>query len=230
VGSGHPQLPVNPMENQKPVYLTVSGLPLSFEFEWPFHPSTSGADFQVLHGTTWLEDGSGLHAEFAIHLSQTMHDLLPSLGPGVALPYVINVVRKVVETKDLEFLKSGKRQPIPLSSRFKNFRQNTWRFMTPSESEVRDMLRHTVFWVGRKLGRGRVLVTDEINALYTATPKEKLLELARQLSEEGLIQLDGEYASPAPTMLSRATEFEKEEQEALAILQQKHAFESAHKS
>lgn len=218
------------MENSKPVYLTVSGLPLSFEFEWPFHPSTSGADFQVLHGTTWLEDGSGLRAEFAIHLSQTMHGLLPSPDPGVALPYVINVVRKVVETKDLEFLKSGKRQPIPLSSRFKNFRQNTWRFMTPSEPEVRDMLRHTVFWVGHKLGRGRVHLIDDVNALYTAMPKEKLVEIAGQLAEEGLIELDGEYASPAQVMLSRAAEFEKEEQHALAILQQKHAFESAHKS
>jgi hypothetical protein len=217
------------MPSQKPVYLTISGLPLSFEFEWPFHPSTSGADFQVLHGTTWLEDGTGLHAEFAIHLSQTMHDLLPSLDSGIALPYVINVVRKVVETKDLEFLKSGKRQPIPLSSRFKNFRQNTWRFMTPNEAEVRDMLLHTVFWAGHKLGQGRVQITDEVNALYTATPKEKLLELAQQLAVEGLIQLEGDYASAAQPMLSRSAEFENEEQEALAILQQKHAFESAHK-
>ena len=158
-----------------------------------------------------------------------MHDLLPAPDPDTALPYVINVVRKVVETKDLEFLKSGKRQPIPLSSRFKNFRQNTWRFTTPSEQEVRDMLRHTVFWVGHKLGLGRVQVTDEVNVLYTATPKEKLLEIAQQLAAEGLVQLEGEYASAAQAMLSRSAEFEKEEQEALAALQQKHAFESAHK-
>lgn len=217
------------MGNQKPVYLTISGLPLSFEFEWPFHKSTSGADFHVLHGTTWLEDSAGLHADFALHLSQTMYDLLPSLDENTALPYAINVVRKVVETKDLEFLKSSKRQPIPISSRFKNIRQNTWRFMTPSELEVKDMLRRTVFWVGHKLGQVRVNLADKTNALYTATPKDKLLELALELVSEGWVELDGHFAVPAQKMLGAAAQFEKEEQEALAMLQQKHAFESAHK-
>lgn len=217
------------MEKQKPVYLTVSGLPLSFEFEWPFHKSTSGADFDVLHGTTWLEDGTGLHAEFAIHLSQTMRELLPSLEESAALPYVINVVRKVVETKDLEFLKSGKRQPIPLSSRFRNIRTNGWRFMTPSEQEVRDMLRRTVFWVGHKMGQVRVNIADETNAVYTSTRKSKLLDLGLQLAAEGWIEIDGHYAVASQKMLGQAAQLEKEEQDALASLQQKHAFESAHK-
>ncbi len=216
------------MENQKPVYLTLSGLPLSFAFEWPFHKSTSGADFFVLHGTTWLEHGTGLRAEFAIHLSQTMQELLPSLDEQAALPYAINVVRKVVETKDLEFLKSGKRQPIPLSSRFKNIRENTWQFMKPGESEVKEMIRSSVFWAGHKLGRGRVDVADETNALYTATAKEKLVKLAQELAAEGWIEFDGTYATPSKRMLDAAADFEKREQEALAVLQQKHAFESAH--
>ncbi len=218
------------MEKQKPVYLTLSGLPLSFEFEWPFHRSTSGADFDVLHGTAWLEDGTGLRADFAIHLAQTMRELLPSLEESVALPYAINVVRKVVETKDLEFLKSGKRQPIPLSSRFKNIRQNSWRFLTPSEDEVKEMLRNTVFWAGYKLGRGRVNVADETNMLYTAMSNEKLMGLAQQLASEEWIELDGYLAGPSPKMAAAAQQFEKAEQESLASLQQKHAFESAHKS
>lgn len=218
------------MDKQKPVYLTVSGLPLSFAFEWPFHKSTSGADFNVLHGTTWLEDGTGLRADFAIHLSQTMHELLPSLEESVASPFAINVVRKVVETKDLEFLKSGKRQPIPLSSRFKNFKQNTWKFMVPSEAEVKRMLLHTVFWVGHKLGHVRVNVADETNAVYLATRKSKLLDLGLELASEGWIEMDGHFAVASQKMLGAAAQFEKEEQEALAILQQKHAFESAHKS
>lgn len=215
------------MENQNPVYLTISGLPLSFAFEWPFHQSTSGADFFVLHGSTRLEDGTGLRAEFAIHLSQTMQALLPSRDEQGALPFAINVVRKVVETKDLEFLKSGKRQPIPLSSRFKNFRENSWRFMTPDPAEVKEMIRQTVFWAGHKMGRARVNVADETNALYTAMPEEKLLELARELGADGWIELDGHFAAPSKKMLDVAAEFEKREREALAALQQKQAFESA---
>jgi hypothetical protein len=217
------------MQKQKPVYLTISGLPLSFEFEWPFHRSTSGADFDVLHGTAWLEDGTELRADFAVHLSQTMRELLPSLEENASLPYAINVVRKVVETKDLEFLKSGKRQPIPLSSRFKNIRENSWRFLTPGEAEVKQMLRNTVFWAGYKLGRGRVDVADETNALYTAMSVERLMEIAQQLVSEGWIELDGQVAGPSPKMAAAAAQLEKEEQEALAALQRKHAFESAHK-
>ena len=158
-----------------------------------------------------------------------MHDLLPAPDPDTALPYVINVVRKVVETKDLEFLKSGKRQPIPLSSRFKNIKQNSWRFMTPNEAEVKDMVRRTVFWVGHKLGRTRVNIADEINAVYVATRKSKLLDMGLELASEGWIELDGHYAVASQKMLGAAAQFEKEEQEALAMLQQKHAFESAHK-
>ncbi len=218
------------MDKQKPVYLTVSGLPLSFEFHWPFHKSSSGADFHVLHGTTWLEDGTGLRADFSIHLSQTMQELLPSLEESVALPYAINVVRKVVDTKDLEFLKSGKRQPIPLSSRFKNIKQNSWKFMTASDEEVKSMLLRTVFWVGHKMGQVRVNIADETNALYVATRKSKLLDMGLQLASEGWIEIDGHYAVASQKMLGAAAEFEKQEQEALAQLQQKHAFESAHKS
>ena len=32
------------------IYVTAAGLPLSIELTWPFHQSTSGADFYVLHG------------------------------------------------------------------------------------------------------------------------------------------------------------------------------------
>ena len=103
------------MEEQRPAYLTLSGLPLSFEFEWPFHKSASGADFWVLHGTAYLEDGSGLRADFSIHLSQTMQDMLPDIEKSIALPHVINIMRKTIDTKVLELLRSGKRQPIPLS-------------------------------------------------------------------------------------------------------------------
>lgn len=217
------------MDQQKPVYLTVSGLPMSFEFEWPFHRSTSGADFHVLHGTTWLEDGTRLRADFSIHLTETMIQLLPSVEPDLAQPFTINVVRKLVETKDLEFLKSGKRQPVALSSRFKDFKNNSWLFMRPSEDEIRHMLTHTVYWVGHKLGRERALIADQTNAIYVGVTREKLVEIAKALAAEGLIRLEGEYAIPTQAMISRAAEFEAEEQAALARLQEKHAFESAHK-
>src|SRR5260370_22494313 len=39
-------------------YLTLHGLPLSFEkFTWPFHASSSGADTFLVHGEVRLEEG-----------------------------------------------------------------------------------------------------------------------------------------------------------------------------
>lgn len=63
------------MANDTLQYLTVSGLPLSFAFDWPFHKSVGGADFHVLHGDMRLEDGSGLHCLVSVHLSARPHSL-----------------------------------------------------------------------------------------------------------------------------------------------------------
>ncbi len=56
----------------KRIYVTLAGLPLSFELHWPFHKSTSGADFWVLHADIRLENSSGLHAPVAVNLSATV--------------------------------------------------------------------------------------------------------------------------------------------------------------
>ncbi len=217
------------MPNEKPLYLTLSGLPLSFEFNWPFHKSTSGADFHVLHGTAWLEDGGGLRADFSIHLTQTMMDMLPSQESEKAQPYVLNVIRRMTDTKDVEFLKSGKRQPMPLSSRFKNFKRNSWHFTTSTPEETERFLEHSVYWIAVKLGRGRMRVNDPANALYLDTDAEQLFRAAQRIVTKGLIRIEGEFAVPTDAMVSRAAEYEQAEQEALTRLQEKHAFESVHK-
>ena len=215
--------------SERSAYLTLSGLPLTFEFQWPFHKSTSGADFWVLHGIAYLEDGSSLRSDFSIHLTQTMHPMMPGMNADTALPYVINVVRRMVDTKDLEFLRSGKRQPIDLSSRFKNFKTGAWHFASANDSEIRELLRQSVYWIGVKLGRERFSLVDDANALYVGTAKGNLLELAKNLEGEGWLRLEGEFVVATEKTRSHAEEFEKLEQGNLAKLQQKHAFESAHK-
>lgn len=215
--------------SERPAYHTLSGLPLTFDFQWPFHKSTSGADFWVLHGVAYLEDGSGLRSDFSIHLTQTMHPMMPGMDADTALPYVINVVRRMVDTKDLEFLRSGKRQPIDLSSRFKNFKTGAWRFASSSDDEIRDLLRQSTYWIGVKLGRERLSIADETNALYLGSTKDNLVRIAKQLESEEWLRVEGEIAVAAEKTKSHAAEFEKIEQENLAKLQQKHAYESAHK-
>jgi hypothetical protein len=214
---------------ERSAYLTLSGLPVTFEFQWPFHQSTSGADFWVLHGVAYLEDGSGLRSDFSIHLTQTMRPMMPGMGADTALPYVINVVRRMVDTKDLEFLRSGKRQPIDLSSRFKNFKTGDWHFASAKDDQISELLRQSVYWIGVKLGRERFSLADETNALYVGVTKENLVHAANKLESEDWLRLEGEFAVATEKTKSHAAEFEKLEQDNLAKLQQKHAFESAHK-
>lgn len=59
------------------IWVTLSGLPLTFDFDWPFHKSTSGADFWVLHGDIRIV-GTDLHALVAVSLSATVREVLPS--------------------------------------------------------------------------------------------------------------------------------------------------------
>src|SRR5437867_11674427 len=90
------------------LYVTLSGLPLMIELKWPFHKSGSGADFWVLHGDIKLGNSDGLHAPVAVNLSATVREVLPSLEPQDVEGPIINALRKEVDKRQLEFVKSGK--------------------------------------------------------------------------------------------------------------------------
>src|SRR5580704_14717860 len=120
----------------KTIYVTRTGLPLSFEFDWPFRHATSGADFEVLHAVITLENSGGLRALVAVNLSATLREVLPSLEPQDTEAPVINALRKEVDNKQIEFLKSGKLIPLPFSSRHYSFRLNKWTFGKASDDEI----------------------------------------------------------------------------------------------
>jgi hypothetical protein len=208
----------------KTIYVTLSGLPLSFEFKWPFHKSTSGADFWVLHGDIRLESTDGLHAPVAVNLSMTVRDVVPSLEPKDAAGPVINSLRKEVDRRQLEFLKSGKLVPVHFSSRYYDFKRNKWVFGKAGDDEMSRLLSRKVFWHTRLLG-GKVWVGDPTEALYLETSVAHVLEVARKLAEEGLMTLEGEYAGANASLMAQAEKFEADLKTALAALEKKHAFE-----
>ena len=53
---------VHAVDAGKKIWVTLTGLPLTIQLNWPFRQSTSGADFWVLHGDIRLEGSDGLHA------------------------------------------------------------------------------------------------------------------------------------------------------------------------
>ena len=105
----------------KKIWVTQNGLPLTMELKWPFHRSTSGADFWVLHGDVRLESSEGLHAPVAVNLSATVREVVKSLEPEDVEAPVINALRKEVDRHQIEFVKSGKLKPVAFSSRHYDF-------------------------------------------------------------------------------------------------------------
>lgn len=206
------------------IYVTLTGLPLSFQFKWPFHKSTSGADFWVLHADIRLENSQGLHAPVAVNLSATVREVMPSLDPKDAEAPVINSLRKEVDRRQIEFLKSPKLVPVHFSSRHYDFKRNKWVFGKASDEEMSLLVSRKVYWQTRVTG-GPVWVGDPTEALYVETMPSHLLELAKILAKGGLLTLEGEWASANAALMAQAERFEADMQAAVAELEKKHAFE-----
>ena len=210
----------------KKIWVTLTGLPLTIKLDWPFHLSTSGADFCVLHGDIFLEGSEGLHAPVAVNLSQTVKEVMPSLEPKDAEAPVINALRKQVDRRQIEFLKSGKLLPVPFSSRHYDFKRQQWVFGKASDDAMAEFVERKVFWQMKLSGEPRVWIGDPADAQYVQTLPAHLIEIAARLvAAQGLIRIEGEYAEATPGLMNQAERFEKERLVAIEELEKKHAFE-----
>ena len=210
--------------NEKKIYVSQAGIPLSFHLEWPFRKSTSGADFWVLHTDIRLENSEGLHAPVAVNMSATVREVMPSLEPKDAEGPVINSLRKEVDRRQVEFVKSGKLVPVQFSSRHYDFKRSKWVFGKASDEEMGVLIARKVYWQARLVG-GLVWVADPTDALYVETSPEHMLDVAVKLAGQGLIKLEGERATANPMLMDQAGKFEGDVKAALAELEKKHAFE-----
>jgi hypothetical protein len=208
----------------KKIYPTLTGLPLSFQLNWPFHKSISGSDFWVLHGDVRLENSDGLHAPVAVNLSATVREVLPSLEAKDAEGPVINALRKEVDRRQIEFVKSGKLVPVHFSSRLYDFKRNKWVFGKASDDDISRLLLRKVYWQ-TLVAESPVWIADPTEALYLEAAPEQVLEIARKLKEEGLITLQGESASANAALMAQKEKFEAEMQSALSQIEKKYAFE-----
>jgi hypothetical protein len=210
---------------EKKIWVTLKGLPLTMKLDWPFHQSTSGADFWVLHGDIRLEGSDGLHAPVAVNLSQTVREVMPSLQPSDAEAPVLNALRKEVDRRQIEFLKSGKLLPVAFSSRHYDFKRQQWIFGKASDEAMAEFIERKVYWQ-TKFGGPRVWIADPAEAQYVQTTPTHLLELAARLvGAQGLIRIEGEYAEATSGLLNQAARFETDRRAAMEELEKKHAFE-----
>jgi len=230
------------------IWVTLSGLPLTIRLDWPFHPSKSGADFWVLHGDIALVGSDGLHCPVAVNLSQTVREVMPSLEPKDAEAPVINALRKEVDSRQIEFLKSGKLLPVAFSSRHYDFKRGQWVFGKATDEVMAEFVERKVFWE-TKLGKSasaareiprpagesaglrddagaKVWLGNPAEAQYLQTTPAHLLEVAARLvAAQGLLRIEGEHAEATVGLMNQAERFEKARSAAMEELEKKHAFE-----
>jgi hypothetical protein len=196
------------LKNPRPdCYLTLHGLPLSFgRFGWPFHESTSGADTSLVHGEVHLQDDaeSVLHAKVAVSMTVTFRDVVPAPEQPFAEGFIYNAVRKTMDQGQLELVKSGNRQPVPLTTRYYSARQQKFIFNDTTPEQRKSFLAGKAYWLSGALGAGEpVWLTDPRDAQYLNSTVEELRSTVEALRSEGLVELDGEgdYGSPTAKLM-----------------------------
>jgi hypothetical protein len=208
------------LRNPRPdCYVTLGGLPIALgKFEWPFHQSTSGADTYIVHGEMQLADGGAqnLHAKLAAAVTLTFAEIVPAMEQPFAESFVYNAVRKTVDYGQLEFLKSGNRQPVPVTTRYYSRWKKRFLFTETTDAERLEYLLRKVYWLSGVLGESKpVWIADPRDAQYLNTTEEDLLRMAKDEAGQGLMVLEGEFAAATPALMARAGEYQAKLEEAL---------------
>jgi len=201
------------LRNPRPeCYVTLAGLPIAFgKFQWPFHRSTSGADTYIAHGEMHLADGGAhnLHAKVAASVTVTFAEIVPAMEQPYAETFVYNAIRKTVDLGQLEFVKSGNRQPVPVTTRYYSRWQKKFLFTETNDAERLEYLLRKVYWLSGVLGESKpVWVADPRDAQYLNTTEVDLLRMAGHEAGEGLLVLEGEFAAATPALMARAAEYQ----------------------
>lgn len=215
------------LRNPRPdVYVTLGGLPVSMAaWRWPFHLSTSGADTYIVHGETRLDDGktpreAQLRAKVSASMTVTFAEVVPAPEQPFAEGFIYNAVRKILDQGQLELVKSGNRQPVPVTTRYYSAKQGRFIFNDTDGQQRADFLAAKVFWASGVLGGGApVWIADPRDAQYLNTTVAELKKVAEDLASEGILKLnpDFEFAGSTEPLMSHHAEYEGRMAEALAF-------------
>jgi hypothetical protein len=170
-----------------------------------------------------LEDGGEnlLHAKIAASMTVTFREIVAAPEQPFAESFIYNAIRKTMDQGQLELVKSGNRQPVPLTTRYYSLKQKKFVFNDTTEEQRRDFLAGKVYWLSGVLGRGApVWLLDPRDAQYLDASVEELQATAAALTVEGLLQFagDSEYATPTERLMERRESFDAEKTRTLEFI------------
>ncbi len=217
------------LRNRQPnTLLTLTGIPLAFSaFEWPFHESTAGADTSLVHGLVTLADGtaSPLHAKIAAAMTITFREVVAAPEQPFAESFILNAIRKTFDQGQLELVKSGNRQPVPVTTRYYSSKSKKFVFNDTTETQRQTFLAAKTFWLSGVLGTtdaasqpAPVWLLDPRDAQYLNTTVDDLHTQAQSLVQQDLIAIRDGYAAPTVLLMARAEAYRAQLAEALAFI------------
>ena len=212
------------LRNPRPdAYVTMAGMPIAFsDFRWPFHRSISGADTYIVHGVVHVADGtdSPLHAKISASMTVTFAEIVAAPEQPYAESFIYSAIRKTLDQGQLELLKSGNRQPVPVTTRYYSRWQKKFFFTDTDDASRQQFLLGKVFWLSGVLGQSQpVWIADPRDAQYLNTTPEDLTRMAAVLAETGMLGLgaDKEFAVATPALMAREAEFRERLRQAFAL-------------
>jgi hypothetical protein len=151
-------------------------------------------------------------------MTVTFAEIVPAPEQPYAETFIYSAIRKTLDQGQLELLKSGNRQPVPVTTRYYSRWQKKFFFTDTDEQSRQQFLLAKIFWLSGVLGNSQpVWIADPRDAQYLNTTAEELLRAAEVLASSGLVTLHEDFATATPALLAREAEFRDRLQQAFAL-------------
>jgi hypothetical protein len=137
-------------------------------------------------------------------MTVTFRDVVPAPEQPFAEGFIYNAVRKTMDQGQLELVKSGNRQPVPLTTRYYSAKQKKFIFNDTTADQRKAFLAIKLYWLSGVLGGGNpVWLLDPRDTQYLDTTLDELRAGAGALMAEGLLKLspDAEYGSATTKLM-----------------------------
>ena len=154
-------------------------------------------------------------------MTVTFATIVAAMEQPFAEGFIYNAVRKTMDQGQLELVKSGNRQPVPVTTRYYSMKQKKFVFNDTNEGQRREFLAGKVYWLSGVLGEGApVWLLDPRDAQYLNTTINDLKQSVNSLVADELITLgpDEEYASPTEKLMGNRAQYEVDMADALAFI------------